>query len=73
VLALNALLMGLFIALCATFTTATPVWWMIVILLIGGFFRSLQFTGINSLSYADTPPKNEWRQQFCFYDAAPGN
>lgn len=28
-----------------------------MILLIGGFFRSLQFTGVNTLSYADIPPE----------------
>lgn len=28
---------------------------MIAILLVGGFFRSLQFTGVNTLTYADIP------------------
>ncbi|KAG0731559.1 hypothetical protein G6F23_015188 [Rhizopus arrhizus] len=45
VLTVNALLTGVFIMVCATFTPATPVWLMIAILLVGGFFRSLQFTG----------------------------
>jgi MFS family permease len=30
---------------------------MIVILLIGGFFRSLQFTSTNALAYAELPPE----------------
>ena len=34
----------------------TPVWLMIAVLLVGGFFRSLQFTGVNTLTYADIPP-----------------
>ncbi|KAG0781787.1 hypothetical protein G6F22_009408 [Rhizopus arrhizus] len=42
VLTVNALLTGVFIMVCATFTPATPVWLMIAILLVGGFFRSLQ-------------------------------
>lgn len=56
VLTVNALLTGMFIMVCATFTPATPVWLMIAILLVGGFFRSLQFTGVNTLTYADIPP-----------------
>ncbi|MNY00446.1 putative transport protein HsrA [compost metagenome] len=56
VLTVNALLTGVFIAVCGTFTAATPVWLMIAILLVGGFFRSLQFTGVNTLTYADIPP-----------------
>ncbi|ANY14812.1 DHA2 family efflux MFS transporter permease subunit [Bordetella pseudohinzii] len=57
VLTVNAVLTGLFIMCCAFFTPDTPVWLMILILLIGGFFRSLQFTGVNTLSYADIPPE----------------
>jgi EmrB/QacA subfamily drug resistance transporter len=56
VLMYNAILTGVFIMACAAFTPQTPVWVMIVVLLIGGFFRSLQFTGINTLSYADIAP-----------------
>ena len=57
VLTVNAVLAGLFVAICATFTPATPVWLMITILLVGGFFRSLQFTGVNALTYADISPE----------------
>jgi len=53
VLMINALLTAVFVAICATFTPLTPVWLMILLLLIGGFFRSLQFTGVNTLTYAD--------------------
>ncbi|MFY3938440.1 DHA2 family efflux MFS transporter permease subunit [Achromobacter xylosoxidans] len=56
VLTVNAVLTGAFIVVCATFTPSTPVWLMIAILLVGGFFRSLQFTGVNTLTYADIPP-----------------
>ena len=40
-------------AACATFTPQTPFAVMIAILLVGGFFRSLQFTATNTIAYAD--------------------
>jgi EmrB/QacA subfamily drug resistance transporter len=56
VLMVNALLTGAFIAVCALFRSTTPVWLIILTLLAGGFFRSLQFTGVNALTYADIGP-----------------
>ena len=53
VLLWNTLIAALFVSLPAVFTIATPVALMTGLLLIGGFFRSLQFTSINALSYAD--------------------
>ncbi len=53
VLIVNALLAGSFIALCGLFRQDTPIWIMAAILIAGGFFRSLQFTAINTLTYAD--------------------
>ena len=35
--------------------TSTPFWIMIAMLMLGGFFRSLQFTSINALAYAEVP------------------
>jgi len=55
-LTINALLTGVFIAVCALFDSTTPGWLMITALLLGGFFRSLQFTGVNTLTYADIAP-----------------
>ena len=55
VLIVNALLGGIFIAACAGFSQATPFPLMIAVLMIGGFFRSLQFTSINVLAYAEVP------------------
>jgi MFS family permease len=51
----NALLGGASIAACAAFTATTPFPFMIAVLLIGGFFRSLQFTSVNALAYAEVP------------------
>ncbi len=53
VLMFNALIAAAFIAACALFQADTPIWAMVAVLLIGGFFRSLQFTAVNALTYAD--------------------
>jgi EmrB/QacA subfamily drug resistance transporter len=52
-LIVNTFISTFFIALPAAFTASTPAILMTALLLIGGFFRSLQFTAINALSYAD--------------------
>jgi EmrB/QacA subfamily drug resistance transporter len=53
VLVANAVISALFIAAPAFFTAATPISLMLLVLFIGGFFRSLQFTCINAISYAE--------------------
>ena len=53
VLTFNALIGSAFLASSGLFTPTTPHWLMLAVLLVGGCFRSLQFTGINALSYAD--------------------
>jgi MFS family permease len=57
VLIVNAVIAAGFVMLPALFTPATPVAVMTGLLLIGGFFRSLQFTSVNALSFADVPQK----------------
>jgi EmrB/QacA subfamily drug resistance transporter len=57
VLIVNALVSSAFTAACATFTPATPFAVMVAVLLIGGFFRSLQFTATNTIAYADVEPR----------------
>ncbi|MEI2387855.1 MFS transporter [Breoghania sp. JC706] len=49
----NAALAGVSIAVIAAFTDATSVVVMLMVLFIGGFFRSLQFTAINAIGFAD--------------------
>ena len=51
----NGALAGIMLALCATFRPAWPVAGIYVVLLVGGFFRSLQFTAYNTLAYGDVP------------------
>ncbi|SHM65179.1 MFS transporter [Roseibium suaedae] len=53
VLIWNAVLASCSIAVCAAFNSATPAFLMIFILFTGGFFRSLQFTALNALGFAD--------------------
>lgn len=53
VLLVNGVIAGAAFAFPAFFNAQTPYWLMISALLIGGFFRSLQFTSLNALGYAD--------------------
>ena len=57
ILVTNALISAAFLAVCAGFTQTTPVAIMVVLLLVGGFFRSLQFTSINTIAYAEVEPR----------------
>jgi len=55
VLIANALLSGAILMGYAAFRPETAHWVILGALLAGGFFRSLQFTGLNSLAYAEVP------------------
>lgn len=57
VLMYNALLTGVSIAICGFFTADMPLGLISLILAIGGVFRSLQFTAVNTLTYADLDNK----------------
>jgi EmrB/QacA subfamily drug resistance transporter len=54
----NAVLTAAFTAASALFTAATPAAVILAVLLVGGFFKSLQFTAINSIAYADIDEKD---------------
>ena len=56
ILVVNAVISAAFLAVCAAFTQTTPVAVMLALLLVGGFFRSLQFTSINTIAYAEVEP-----------------
>jgi EmrB/QacA subfamily drug resistance transporter len=53
ILTTNALISAAFLAVCAFFTATTPIAIMVGFLFVGGFFRSLQFTSINTIAYAE--------------------
>ena len=56
VLVPNAVISGVMLAACALISESTPLTVMFAIILAGGFFRSLEFTSINTLAYADIEP-----------------
>jgi EmrB/QacA subfamily drug resistance transporter len=57
VLVANALIAGAFLAASALFVPGIPLAVIFALLLVGGFFKSLEFTSINTLAYADIEPK----------------
>jgi EmrB/QacA subfamily drug resistance transporter len=52
----NAVVSSFLLAACALFTVTTPLALIMIILVVGGFFRSLQFTAINTVAYAEIEP-----------------
>ena len=44
------------VGLCATFVPGVPMAWIVGVLLVGGFFRSLQYPSLNTIAYADIDP-----------------
>ncbi len=55
VLIANSVIAAIFIGMPAAFDLGTPLHMITGLLFIGGFFRSLQFTSANALSFADVP------------------
>ncbi len=53
VLTVNIFISAALVAVCATFTPGVPLAWIVAALAVGGFFRSLQFTSLNTIAYAD--------------------
>ncbi|AMG95036.1 MFS transporter [Citrobacter amalonaticus] len=54
-LLINGALNVLALLACALITPSTPVWLILLVLYLGGVFRSIQFTGISTLAFADVP------------------
>jgi MFS family permease len=52
----NAVISAFFLGACALFTVTTPLLLIMIILVVGGFFRSLEFTAINTVAYAEIEP-----------------
>ena len=53
IMTVDAIVSAVFLAVCALFTPTTPLSLILVLLIVGGFFRSLQFTAINTIGYAE--------------------
>jgi EmrB/QacA subfamily drug resistance transporter len=58
VLVYNTFLGAASLAVIGLFTASTPYAVMMLVLLFGGCFRSIQFTSVNALAYADIPAKD---------------
>ena len=56
IMSVNAIVSAVFLAACALFTISTPILLIVIILVVGGFFRSLQFTALKTLAYAEVEP-----------------
>jgi EmrB/QacA subfamily drug resistance transporter len=56
IMTINAVVSSVFLAACGLFTVTTPLLLILIILVVGGFFRSLQFTAINTVAYAEVEP-----------------
>ncbi|VVD78595.1 putative transport protein HsrA [Pandoraea terrae] len=61
VLIVNAALAGIALASYGMFSQSTPVLVMLLVVAMGGFFPSLQFTCLNSIVYADIRPADAGR------------
>jgi EmrB/QacA subfamily drug resistance transporter len=55
VLVVNALVSAVGVAICVIFNPAMPFVAIFLILLVAGFFRSLQYTALNSMAFAEIP------------------
>jgi len=55
VLVVNTVIVGVIFMAYGLFRASTPHVLIITVLLVGGFFRSLQFTALQTLAYADVP------------------
>ncbi|UTH72577.1 MFS transporter [Chromobacterium sp. IIBBL 290-4] len=53
VLVLNSLLAGCSVAIYALFRADTPHWILLAVFVLGGCLRSLQFTSLNAITFAD--------------------
>ena len=53
----NALIAAVLLAGPGAFTPATPLALMIAVLFVGGLSRSLQFTALNAIAYAEVKPE----------------
>lgn len=55
VLVVNGALNALSIAACALFSADTALWLVGAVLFVGGMTRSMQFTALNTIAFADVP------------------
>jgi EmrB/QacA subfamily drug resistance transporter len=54
-LVVNGLISAVGVVICVVFNPAMPFVAIFLVLLVAGFFRSLQYTALNSIAFADIP------------------
>lgn len=54
----GAMFSAVFFMIYAAFSSQTPFWAMFIALMVGGVFRSFQFTSLNTVAYADMPERH---------------
>ena len=57
----NAVVAGLSMFACAMFDASTPYWVIVLVLFGGGIIRSLQYSTLGALTYADVPAEQSSR------------
>ncbi len=55
VIVVNGVVNAAAIAACAGFSPALPLWVVCLVLFVGGMSRSMQFTALNTIAFADIP------------------
>lgn len=58
VLLTNGVLVAIGFGACALLSASTPFWLIAGVLVFGGMCRSMQFTTLNTLGFADVPPEH---------------
>jgi MFS family permease len=56
VLIVNGTLTAASIAACVLLSPTSPAWWIVTVLVAQGMTRSMQYTTLNTLGFADIPP-----------------
>ena len=54
---------GIGLALCASFTAGTPLALIVLVLVVGGVFRSIGFTAYNTIVFADVAPEGDGQRE----------
>lgn len=65
VLVFNGVIASLSIIACAAISPQTPQALVVVLMLIAGLTRSMQFTALNTLAFADVASRSAVRQRRC--------
>jgi EmrB/QacA subfamily drug resistance transporter len=54
----NGVITAICLLACCTLSPSTPEWIIVTVLFFGGLSRSMQFTSLNAVGFADIPPED---------------